>query len=174
MNDPIDQFLQTDFTGSDPSRVREAALAQTTRLLGRRRLKRRLAWAGALAACFIAGMATMMFLQSREPSQPQALAPQKEDLQARQPPKKASPITKQEAPLSVIDMEWRAFDARENRAALFFEVARRYLEEEKDYESALRCYRQALDASPKEDLAIRPEDNWFVMALKESRLKEKN
>ena len=75
---------------------------------------------------------------------------------------------------SLLDLEWRAFDSRENRAALFFAVAQRYLEEQHDYESALRCYRQALDAAPKEALAIRPDDNWFVMALKEARQKENN
>ena len=72
-----------------------------------------------------------------------------------------------------MDQEWRAFDSRENRAALFFEVAQRYLEKQ-DYDSALRCYRQALDAAPKEELAIRSDDNWLVMALKEARQKENN
>ena len=65
-------------------------------------------------------------------------------------------------------------DSRDNRAALFFEVARRYLEEQHDLDSALRCYSQALDAAPRETLAIRPEDNWLVMALKQARQKENN
>jgi hypothetical protein len=75
---------------------------------------------------------------------------------------------------TLLELEWRAFDSKENRAALYFAVANRYLEERQDYESALRCYRQALDAARPEELAIRPDDNWFVMSLKEARLQEKN
>jgi hypothetical protein len=172
MNDPVEQFLASDFTEPAPPELRQAVLAGTTRVLRRRRLARRLAWATALAACFLAGMGTMLLWQTLEPSEQQAQRlPVSENVSAKQPETKAAPPTNPEPPLSLVDLEWRAFDSRENRAALFFEVARRYLDEMHDYDSAVRCYSQALDAAPKEQLAIRPNDNWLVMALKEARHK---
>lgn len=174
MHDPIDQFLAADFTGPSAPGLRGAVLAQTTRALRRRRIARRVALVGALAACFLAGMATMLAWQMQDSPKEIArvIAPEEKPLPG--PLKKAAPSTRPEPPPSLVDLEWRAFDARENRAALFFAVARRYLEEQNDYESALRCYRQALDAAPKDGLAIRPDDDWLVMALKEARQKEDN
>ena len=172
MNDPVEQFLASDFTQPASPELRQAVLVTTTRVLRRRRLARRLAWATALAACFLAGMGTMLLWQTVEPSEQQVQrSPANDHLSAKQPENKAAPPTNPEPPLSLVDLEWRAFDSRDNRAALFFEVARRYLDERQDYDSALRCYSQALDAAPKEELAIRPDDNWLVMALKEARQK---
>ncbi len=168
MSDPIERFLVTDFSGATVPELRQQVLAQTTRLLWRKRLRRRLFQVGALAACFFAGMLTMNGLMSGE-----GRVASGENI-GRPPEAPAVPSTTPAPPPSLLDLEWRAFDSRENRAALFFEVARRYLEEQNDYESALRCYRQALDAAPREGLAIRPDDNWFVMALKEARQKEEN
>jgi hypothetical protein len=172
MNDPVEQFLGTDFSAPAAAGLQQVVLAKTMCVLRRRHLRRRLAWAGALAACFLAGMGTMLLWHTLElpEQQAQRLHP-KEDLAANQE-KPAAPSAKPEPPPSLAELEWRAFDSRDNRATLFFEVAQRYLEEERDYDSALRCYRQALDAAPREALAIRPDDNWLVMALKEARLKE--
>jgi hypothetical protein len=176
MNDPIERFLSTDFNGPPSPALRQAVLAQTARSLRRRRLRRRLAMLAALAACFLAGMGTMAVVWQMAnggmSGEGRVASGEKKQNQPAKPPDASS--IKPEASPSLIDLEWRAFDSRENRAALFFEVAQRYLEEQNDYESALRCYRQALDAAPKEGLAIRPEDNWLVMALKEARLKENN
>jgi len=172
MNDPLEEFLASDFSDTTPPNLRQAVLATTTRVLRRRRLARRLAWATALAACFLAGMGTMLLWQTLEPSERQVQrSPANDHLSAKQPEKTATPPTNPEPPLSLVDLEWRAFDSRDNRAALFFEVAKRYLVERQDYDSALRCYSQALDAAPKEELAVRPDDNWLVMALKEARQK---
>ena len=172
MHDPIDQFLAGDFTAPGPPALRQSILAQTTRALRRRRLVRRLAQAGALAACFLAGMGTMSLVSpapmGEKPPEPRiAKAEKKADLAIAPPPVKA------EAAPSIVDMEWRAFDSRDNRAALFFDVAQRYFDQS-DFESALRCYRQAFDAAPREGLTIHPDDNWLVMALKEARQKEDN
>jgi tetratricopeptide (TPR) repeat protein len=175
MNDPVDQFLTTDFSAASTPGLRQAVFAQTARVLRRRRVGRRLAALGALAACFLAGMATMLAWQTHEsPRELAQLVPPNENHAAKQPDKPVALSTKHEEAPSLVELEWRAFDSRDNRAALFFDVAQRYLEEQKDYEAALRCYRQALDAAPREVLAIRPDDNWLVMALKEARQKEKN
>ena len=175
MNDPLEEFLASDFSDPAPTALRQAVFAATTRVLRRRRLARRLAGAAALAACFVAGMGTMILWQTQEPPEHQAQHPlATESHSVKQPEANAAPPTNPEPPLTLIELEWRAFDSRDNRAALFFEVARRYLDERQDYDSALRCYSQALDAAPKEELAIRSDDNWLVMALKEARQKEKN
>ena len=175
MNDPLDQFLATDFTGPITPGLRQTVFAKTARVLRRRRVARRLMWVGALAASFLAGMATMSGEGRQKSSDSQVASGeimQKDAVKPSDTP--VVPVAKAEEPTSLVDLEWRAFDSRDNRAALFFEVAQRYLEEQNDYEAALRCYRQALDAAPRADLAIRPDDNWLVMALKEARQKENN
>jgi hypothetical protein len=168
MIDPVEQFLSNDFGGPAPLELQQAVFTQTARLLRRRRRARRLAGAAALAACFVAGMATMAWLLPR-PEIVQQVQRQETQPPGPEQPAKTSALPSDEPPLSLADLEWRAFDSKDNRAALFFEVAERYLLENKDYESAVRCYRQALDASSRESLAIRSDDNWLVMALKESR-----
>jgi hypothetical protein len=181
MNDPIDQFLESNVAGPAPPGLQEAVLAKTMRVVRRRRLRRRLAWAGAMAACFLTGVATVIGWQSLEgPARP---IEKQEIVAANRHGEPTPPAGSPDAILrslmlparpSALELEWQAFDSRDNRATLFFEVARRYLEEEHDYDSALRCYRQALDAARAEELAIRPDDNWLVMALKEARQKENN
>jgi hypothetical protein len=166
MNDPVERFLNSHHAGPPLAELREAVLSKTTRILRRRLLRRRLAWAGALAACFLAGMATMFVWRSFKTSQ----QPEPSPLAKADPLQKPDPATTREPP-SLVDLEWLAFDSRDDRADLFFEVARLYFEEQHDFDSAVRCYSQALDAAPREVLAIRPDDNRLVMALKEARQK---
>jgi hypothetical protein len=172
MNDPFEQFLITDFSGSAPPELRQGTLAQTLHVLRRRRRLRRLAQAGALAACFLAGMGTMLFWSSVTETERAVENRGEGPHVASMQEKPAAPLTKPKTALSLVELEWQAFDSRDNRAVLFFAVADRYFAEERDYDAALRCYRQALDASPREALSVRPNDNWLVMALKEARLKE--
>lgn len=169
MNDPLERFLATDFSGRAPPRLRQSVLDTTSDILRRRRRWRRLAWTAALAGCFLAGMATTAVWHQPPRSRELPHAPQLQD----DPATFAAPASAPEVP-TLVELEWRAFDSHDNRAALFFEVGQRYFEDEQDLTAALRCYRQALDAAPPEDLAIRPGDNWLVMALKEARQKEKN
>src|SRR2546430_9535193 len=68
MTDPVDDFLDRGFPagGNDP--LQAALRERTTRLLRRRRRLKRLAYLGALAACFLAGMATMHWLTPPAPA----------------------------------------------------------------------------------------------------------
>jgi hypothetical protein len=120
----------------------------------------------------MAGIGTMLLWENVQPNQ-QTQRPEGPEQHAVKPPEKqpAAAPTQPDTPPTLVELEWRAFDSRDKRAALFFEVAQRYFDAN-DLDSAVRCYRQAFDASPKEDLAIRPDDNWLVMALKEARQKE--
>jgi tetratricopeptide (TPR) repeat protein len=180
MNDPIDDFLGADLNLPPPRELRQSILLETTCAIRRRRWTRRLAQAGAMAACFVAGMAAMSFVSRH--SNVDIANGRPED---HQPPAKTAVVAQDGHHLNgeveptlteptLLELEWRAFDSKENRAALYFAVANRYLEERQDYEAALRCYRQALDAAGPEELAVRPDDNWFVSSLKEARLQEKS
>jgi hypothetical protein len=69
--------------------------------------------------------------------------------------------------------EWQAFDTRgPERVRLLLEAGDRYIADHHDLASAVRCYRQALDAAPDDVLEINPNDNWLVMAMKLDRQKE--
>lgn len=71
------------------------------------------------------------------------------------------------------ELEWRAFDAEEDqqRVQLYFQAGDLYLTQ-KDIESAVRCYHQALHYAGKRDLESSPNDTWLAMALKRDRRKE--
>jgi hypothetical protein len=61
------------------------------------------------------------------------------------------------------------------QAREYFAVGKRYAEETGDWNSALRCYRNALDADPKQAERIDVDnDDWLTMALKLDRQKEKD
>jgi hypothetical protein len=69
-------------------------------------------------------------------------------------------------------MEWRALDSTEPRPDLFRQAGDQYLADD-DLESAMRCYRGALENASEEDLQISPNDNWLFIELKKAKQKEK-
>jgi hypothetical protein len=70
-------------------------------------------------------------------------------------------------------LEWRALDGSEHQTEQYRQAGAQYLKDESDPQSALRCYGQALDAGGEPGLAVRPDDDWLLMALKGARKKEK-
>jgi hypothetical protein len=76
------------------------------------------------------------------------------------------------AGLSAVDLEWRALEGQGKRSELYRLAGDRYLKEANDVESALRCYRLALETGSQKDLPISPEDSWLLMAAKEARQRE--
>ncbi|MBI3409091.1 MAG: hypothetical protein HY040_12155 [Planctomycetes bacterium] len=171
-NDPFEDFLRADFSVPDDSPLRRRLLEETTRILRRRRRLRRVALVGSWAACFAAGVVATLLVRNTSPFEktpeqgPFAKVPFKEEAKV---PEEIAPPTQFVTPLA---KEWEAFDSKQNRAALYFEAGNRYLAEENDMQSALRCYRQALALATATELAIQPNDNWLVISLKESRKKE--
>jgi hypothetical protein len=169
---PIDDFLQKAAPAVVNPELRQALRVQTTRVLRRRRWWRRTRLTGALAACYLAGILTMRVAAP-------APAPPPEISRQPTPPTLPDEPERVEAPRPTVEetalaLEWRAFEATEHRAELYRQAGDRYLERERDPSSALRCYRQALNATPPENLAISPSDSWLLMTLKEARLKEKD
>ena len=174
-NDPVDGFLAADFSPQPNDSLRQRLLQGTTRLLRCRRRWRRFGLVASWAACLALGSAaTLWWRGSTSP----ASGPREENITRRPAPKETPLVPEDIAPptelLQAVAKEWEAFDSAKNRAALFFAAGDRYLAEANDYQSAIRCYRQALDASAAPDLEISPSDNWLVTALKVARQKEKN
>src|SRR5438094_1423332 len=102
MTDPVDDFLDRGFSAGGSDSLQSALRERTTRLLRRRRRLKRLAYLGALAACFLAGMATMHWLTPPAPAEPTAAPPV---IAAR----KAEPAVNVEPmPRNAVVLEWQA------------------------------------------------------------------
>ncbi len=132
-------------------------------------------WAAALAACYVAGVLTMFWLAPRRVEvvrvqAPPAAAPAPASQSQPTPPTPAPPA----APASAVALEWKAFDADKPRPDLYRQAGDRYLQEDADPASALRCYGQSLNGASDKDLAISPDDDYLLMVVKEARLKEKD
>jgi hypothetical protein len=163
--DPLDRLLAPPPLPAGAADLRQDLLGRTSRVLRRRRRLRTLAWAAALAACYGAGLWTVRRLAAPAP---RPGAPEV----ARQPDAPPPPPAPA-APPSALAVEWRACDEGDRQATLYREAGDRYLDEENDPRSALRCYGNALDAGTEQDLAIAPSDSWLLMAIKDARQKEK-
>jgi hypothetical protein len=148
--------------------------------LGHRRRWKRLAFAAALAACYVAGMLTMRFvllpaesdkeMVKRSSDPPGAkLAQRTETQRVRPTPKKRrQPQSSPAAKESAVALEWRAIDSKKNRFKLYCRAGDLYLQDN-DVSSALRCYRGALTAAPARERTISVNDNWLLMIAKQER-----
>jgi hypothetical protein len=170
--DPLDDLLRpTTMDGAD-EKLRRRLLNQTTRVLRSRRRRRVAAWAAALAACYMAGVLTVYWFGPKRierieivrnvpPPEPTAPAPVK----------RAVPDAK---PASAVAMEWKAFDADQHRPEMYRKAGDRYMNQDADPASALRCYGQSLNGSADNDLAISASDDYLLMLVKNARQKEKD
>jgi hypothetical protein len=166
-HDPLEELLQPPMS-PNPVDLRERLRARTTRHVRRRLWVRRLSLGGALAASLllIAGILYVVW-------------PPRAPLDIPDTPMVVAPPIRAEVPQAVVSLEvspvaleWQAFDSKENRAAVYFQAGNQYLATTQDFESALRCYSQALDACSDQELEITPDDTWLLMTLKNARRKE--
>ena len=148
---------------TDPA-LRRRLLRQTTPLLRRRLWGGRLLLAAVLAACYLGGLLTAR-LAPDVPAHPDPLPT------AHQPPPGPSAAVPGAATPALL--EERAFDSLAERAVLYRRAGDRYADEQGDWESALRCYRNSLDVAADEELEVSPGDNWLLMALKDARKQER-
>jgi hypothetical protein len=160
--DPLEHLLAPP-PSADAGPLRQDLLKRTTRALGNRRRLRRCAGALALAACAGAGLLTV-----------HGVAPR-----GARPVVQRHPVERQERPApvpapSAVALEWQALEGPGRPAELYRQAGDRYLDEEGDPDSAVRCYGHALDAGGARDLAIAPEDSWLLMTIKAARQKEKD
>jgi hypothetical protein len=109
-----------------------------------------------------------------KPAEPSVSAP--EVAEHTMPPKQNPTVAPAPSPAVTVaavtarDLEWQAVEATERRAELFRLAGDRYLSEENDLASAVRCYKHALDYASPEDRKVSPNDNWLLMSLKNARL----
>jgi hypothetical protein len=163
--DPIEAMLRPP-SPPENEPLRQEVYTQTRHLLHRRRRLRQFAYAASLLVSFAAGaLATWMALPARSASKGTPLpAP----VANKETPTKEEDLVKTPA----LDAEWIAFDSADHRSELYRQAGDRYIKEENDLQSALRCYSNALDNATEQDLAISPDDNWLLMAIKDARQKE--
>jgi hypothetical protein len=146
----------------EDDRLRQAVFVRTARVLRRRCVVRRLAHAVALAACFLGGMLTAEW---RRPLPP----PPEKEIVTVVPPTTPAPPAAEPA-----ELERLAKRNPERRGDLYRQAGDLYATEQGDLSSALRCYRESLDAGNEKDLTISTDDHWLLMAIKDARQKEKN
>jgi len=174
--DPVEQFLHRPFAVTADPALQQQLLSETLRSLRWKRRRRSAVMIGFVAASFLAGAICTHLLHA-------PAAPDEDRQQAKRP------VVPVEKPVGVprpadneagpapggnaVALEWTAFDEPERHGDLYRQAGDLYVRENQDYEAALRCYTQALDANSEENLTIAPDDNWLIMALKEARKKEK-
>jgi hypothetical protein len=158
MTDDIDRLLTPTNLPPTPG-LRDRLRAETTRRLRRGRWTWRLAAAAALAACY-AGGALSVWLTRPAPVV----------VVIEKPAEKPTALPPMELPRSPHDLELAAEQSDgPERARLYLDAGRRYGRDFNDWQAALRCYRNALDASG-EQLAIDPtNDDWLLTKLKTER-----
>jgi hypothetical protein len=176
--EPLENFLQAPPSLAPEAKLQEALLQKTRGML--RAPRSRASWPLAVAiAASIVVIVVSIFLARQPPRDPTPLRNDlvKRDVVPPPPkdvPKPPAPKSVAAVPASPRDLEWKAFDADTDaqRARLYFQAGDLYLAQLDDYESAVRCYSQALDYCAAPELAVNPDDNWLVMALKRDRRKD--
>jgi hypothetical protein len=175
--DSADHLLRQIAPTNAGELFRNALRIRTTQRLRRQRWLHRLKFVSCLAACYAAGLLTMGWLGSPRSggekgdttksslSNTVATAPES-TAKAPEPPA----IDRTQSPVA---LEWQALDSVEKRPDLFRAAGDRYLEAS-DVQSALRCYRNFLDASSDQEAVIARDDNWLLTALKASKQREKS
>jgi hypothetical protein len=165
--DPLDGMLAPPALPPDADALRQDVYARTRRVLRRRRHLRQFAYVGGLAASFAAGLLVMwMTLPARSASKETPLPVPSASKET--PPLPNIPATQPEA----LAQEWRAFDSEDQRGEVYKQAGDRYMTEESDPQSALRCYSISLDNGTEQDIST--DDNWLLMAIKIARQKEKD
>jgi len=132
--------------------LRQSLLGQTSGVVRRRRQARRALFWAALAGCYLAGVATTQLWElPAKPGAPE-VAVQAEDRQTESPSDREIAESFALVPANFENIR---------------RVSDRYLNEEGDMASALRCYGQALDrATPQERTVLSEEDSWLLKAIK--------
>jgi hypothetical protein len=163
-DDAFDDLLRRPAAACDDD-LRHAIFEQTTQVLRRRALPRRIAFGVAVAAGVLLVIAGVFSLRPGERRE----GPAREPGSIVQTPAPEVPATN--APAAVIERLGET-SADGQRAVLYRRAGDRYLEEEADPQDALRCYTQALDEGSDNALTISADDSWLLMALKMDRQKK--
>jgi len=164
MSDDELEYLLTPPAAPAARALCERLRADTTRRLRLRRYTRQVAVAGALAACYIAGVASVWWGYRPAAPPPERVVVEVVREQPAPPPAERSPRE--------LELAAEQADGAES-ARLFLDAARAFARSS-DWDAALRCYRNALDISDG-NLAIDPKnDDWLMVTLKLARKEEQS
>jgi hypothetical protein len=169
MNHYPDDFLDRDFSCDPREALKNALLHKTTLIIRRRRRLHRAGTAALAAACYLLGAVTMWYAIPRAPANNDtpSTAVVIADNSKPAPPVEAPP----ERPELV---ELRALTAAPAERALQLRKAGDlYLSQANDYASALRCYTAFFNAAGDDALEFSPDDNWLVIAIKNTRSRDR-
>jgi hypothetical protein len=158
--DPCDELLASVPPAPD-SAFRAALRVRTSRMIRLRWWLKRLAVLAVAGVVYVAGVLTPRPTPVVPPAPERPAAVEIESA----PPPPTLPDAE-----STVEMEYRALESNRGRAELYLRAADRYLSED-DLASAARCYRLALNEGA--DPAVRSEDTWLMIAIKNARSKEK-
>ena len=159
MTDDLDRLL-LPVDGVPTAGLRDRLRERTARRVRRRRYARFLRAASIFACCYVAGAATFWFAR---PS-PEVRVVTIEKVVT---PPEAPPPTVIESPRALELAAEQADGAEGSR--LFLEAGRRYGRDWNDWQSALRCYRNALDLSSEAPVLDAINDDWLLAKLKTQR-----
>lgn len=156
-----------------PRDVHDALLAQTSALVRSRANRKRLGRAAAIGLAYAAGLATMLAAQlslapSLAPKRKIAVTPER----TVRSPSKTQGAREELASLSPAELRRLVPDAAPQEQIRLLQLAGdRYLYVAADVASALDCYRQVLELTPREKLSRpAPQDSWLFAELKLSAL----
>jgi hypothetical protein len=149
---------------------REALLERSTAVLRQRRRRGRVLRGAGWLVAYAAGLATAYFALGHRP------APNAQPVRVAHdvaPPADQPSADTALADLPPWELEQRAVSAdKGQRPELLRLAGDRYLDDYADVQSALRCYRQLLDLTPRDQHAFEPEDTWLLVSLKQARRSE--
>jgi hypothetical protein len=157
--------------------LQQAIFMQTARLLRRRRRRKYFGFIALLVACYGAGLGTVELwkaARSDRTTELQVTEPASEKNLAASPAKASdesayvSPDEDADVPAVVLERIGASLN-KQQRAAYYQRAGDRYLELYGDLASAVRCYKQSLDAATEAQLAIASGDNWLLIAMKKAR-----
>ena len=176
--DPVEAVLAASRGDLDTAGLRAALLERTTGIIRRRRRVRRFAVAAALLACYLAGAATAETWWPWRPGAPATAS--HETVPGGGPATVADrpdsdgppPVPQTPAPDGVGQA---VATAKISRFEAYRQAGDRFLKEPAQLSLAVRSYSNALSVASAEERAISPErDSWLLMALKDSRIKERS
>jgi hypothetical protein len=180
--DPIDRFLNQRINLPPDEKARQGLLGETCQVLRRRRRWRRAGYVAVLVACYGAGVLTMRAWHSTpQPTVDLAQSQGGKSVKTEETTR-ASQESSTTASLPLLDdpdvpvtvVERIAAQSTDQRSQLYRRAGDRYLVDMGDIESAMRCYRRALDTGREQELVVASDDNWLLIALKQARQKEKD
>ncbi|MBN2217279.1 MAG: hypothetical protein JW719_07870 [Pirellulales bacterium] len=160
--------------------LRRAILDRSTRAIRRRRRVRRFAWVAALAACYVAGLASAQFgrgsmgVTAGLPGNNNVRASAAGSAVASDPSKPANYVRIVREPVQEIAAS-RPACKPPSRFERLRRISDEYLYQRGDVTTAIHYYRKALAVATDAELAIATDtDSWLLIALKQERLQERN